>query len=387
MSKEERQKLIQEIETKRNSHLIVYIAGDRPNSVATIAQDVVREIYNLMLEVGPLDKKKIDIFLYSRGGDSTVPWQLVSMIREHVDEFNVIIPYRAHSAATMIALGADEIVMGAKGELSPIDVTISGGPHNPKDSDTKEKLPVSVEDVKGFFSLLDQFGKVPGERAIDGCLKLMDKVPPLILGNVHRTLEQTKLVAARLLGSRREPFDKEKNEKIAEKLSSEIFSHMHMISRKEATEEIGLTQVKPAGALEQTLWHLLSLYEKELKIYEPFLPEDELENSDVEEKLFPNHKLIYLETIKRTRVFKLDVKMKKVRQYPAQINFNPQIQLPPLQIPPQLATNQQALIDFIQNWLQGGLPGILNACLDSFKKDFPVIGYDRKHLNKKWVDE
>ncbi len=386
MSKERRLELIKKIEKKRDSYLLAYITSDRPNASAAIAPDIVREMYNLFLELFPLEKKRLDLFLYSRGGDSSVPWQIVSMIRELFEEFNVIIPYKAHSAATMIALGADEIIMGTKGELSPIDVTISG-PYNPKDPDTKERLPVSVEDVKGFFSLLKDYGEVPKERATDGSLKLTDHVHPLALGIVYRTLEQTTLVTERLLKSRKEPFDKEINEKIAKTLSAEIFSHMHSISRTEAIKEIGLKQIKEAGDLEPAIWELLTLYEHELKINDPFYPEDIMEKSDDEEMVFPDHKLVYLETMKRTRVFKLDRKMKKIRQRPPNMQFNPQIQIPSIQIPPHLQGDQKTILDFINKWLQGSLPGIINACFDKFKKDFPITAYNRQNLNQKWVNE
>lgn len=35
--------------------------------------------------------------------------------------FAVLVPYKAACAATMIAIGADKIVMGRKGELGPLD--------------------------------------------------------------------------------------------------------------------------------------------------------------------------------------------------------------------------------------------------------------------------
>jgi len=105
------------------------------------------------------------------------------------------------------------------------------------------------------------------------------------------------------------------------------------------------------------------------------------------ENIFKDHKLIYLETEKRTRVFKLDVKMRKNRQYPPNMQFNPQIQLPPIQIPQQFQSNMQDIMKFIQQWVQTNLPGIINASFDSFKKDFPIIGYERQHINKKWLDE
>jgi ClpP class serine protease len=64
---------------------------------------------------------RIDLFLYSRGGAIEVPWRMITMLREHCNHLSVLIPYRALSAATLIALGCDEIVMGGKAELGPID--------------------------------------------------------------------------------------------------------------------------------------------------------------------------------------------------------------------------------------------------------------------------
>lgn len=69
------------------------------------------------------------------------------MFREYSQKgsFSVLIPYRAHSAATVIALGADEIVMTKKAELGPIDITIGSGPYNPTEKDTH---------IRGYLSQL-----------------------------------------------------------------------------------------------------------------------------------------------------------------------------------------------------------------------------------------
>jgi len=97
--------------------------------------------------------KNIDLFLYSAGGDTMVPWRLVSMIREYCDKFSVLVPYKAHSSATMIALGADEIVMSNLSELSPIDPS-TANVFNPLDpTNPQNRIPISVEDVMAYFDL------------------------------------------------------------------------------------------------------------------------------------------------------------------------------------------------------------------------------------------
>ena len=160
MSRESRKKLIADIERKRGSKVIAYVTSDRHGHRAMIMGDVVSLLHEHILALEQAEDAKLDLFLYSRGGQSDVPWMIVSMFRECSREgsFSVLIPYRAHSAATVIAMGADEIVMTRKAELGPIDITIQGGPYNPKDEDSKQRLPVSVEDVMGYFSLMDRVG-------------------------------------------------------------------------------------------------------------------------------------------------------------------------------------------------------------------------------------
>src|SRR3990167_8696717 len=102
----DRKQLIRKIEELRESRVITYLTSDRQGAPgvpsAKIAMDIVPVISKQLGAIGKT--KNIDLFLYSSGGDTMVPWRLVSMIREYCDKFSVIAPYKAHSAATMIAL-------------------------------------------------------------------------------------------------------------------------------------------------------------------------------------------------------------------------------------------------------------------------------------------
>ncbi len=229
-----------------------------------IAGDVVSIIHEHILELTEEERSKLDLFIYSRGGQSDVPWAIVSMFREYGQKgsFSVLIPYRAHSAATVIALGADEIVMTKKAELGPIDITMNSGPYNPTEKNSEQRLPISVEDVTGFFSLLEKVGCARPDEKMAGFNLLANKVHPLALGTVSRLLEQTKLVALRLLSTRAIPFSEEENHEIVRRLSSEVYSHSHTISRTEAVKYIGLKQVKSAEEdnISDELWSLFKEY-------------------------------------------------------------------------------------------------------------------------------
>jgi ClpP class serine protease len=98
-----------------------------------MAMDSVRRIYDHLVPLRRAAQPiKIDLFLYSNGGDGIVPWRLVTLIREYADEFSVLVPFRAFSAATLTALGADHIVMHPMGMLGPTDATVTN-PFNPPD--------------------------------------------------------------------------------------------------------------------------------------------------------------------------------------------------------------------------------------------------------------
>ena len=76
----DRQQLIQQIEVLRQSRIITYLTSDRQGSFnARIAMDVIPFISKQLQTFGKT--QNIDLFLYSTGGDTMVPWRLVSMYR------------------------------------------------------------------------------------------------------------------------------------------------------------------------------------------------------------------------------------------------------------------------------------------------------------------
>ncbi len=66
--------------------------------------------------------ENLDLMLNSPGGSGEMAEKVIEMCRAHCrHEFRVVVPNFAKSAATMIALGADVILMGYLSELGPID--------------------------------------------------------------------------------------------------------------------------------------------------------------------------------------------------------------------------------------------------------------------------
>ena len=67
----------------------------------------------------------IDLIIHSPGGTAEAAEAIVEYLRGRFPGLRVIVPVAAMSAATMMAMAADEIVMGAHSQLGPIDPQIT----------------------------------------------------------------------------------------------------------------------------------------------------------------------------------------------------------------------------------------------------------------------
>lgn len=115
---------IDRIQSLLDAKVLVYFLADAPVGGARIGEDAPRVIYDHLRRLGY--QKRLAVYLYSVGGVMGTPWKLVTMLREFTGELEVLVPYKAYSAATMIAIGCDKIRMTRKGELGPIDPAFQG---------------------------------------------------------------------------------------------------------------------------------------------------------------------------------------------------------------------------------------------------------------------
>lgn len=268
MSRIDRVKLITEIENLRNSRVICYITGDRLGLETRIGMDVFPLFYDLLNRVSFVEQ--LDLFLYSSGGITMSGWGLVNLLREFCNKLAVLVPFKAHSTATLIALGTDEVIMGKLGQLSPVDPSVQS-PFNPQIQD--KFLPVSVEDVAGFFDLARKEAKLNKEESMITVLdKLASDVRPMALGNIYRAREQIGMLARRLLNFHMKDKDEKVKDSIVSVLTKERYSHDYLISRKEA-REIGLNVIDPPDKLEKVMWSLFMKYANTIELFAPYSQE------------------------------------------------------------------------------------------------------------------
>jgi hypothetical protein len=206
-------------------------------------------------------------------------WPTASLIREFDPDFEVLIPFRCHSGGTLLALGAKKVFMTPLAELSPIDPS-TGNQFNPIDpAEPRNRLAISVEDVQAYRSfILDQLrpdanegeSACPGSDLLRPFLeRLTDSVHPLALGNVHRVHQQIKQLARKLLELH--PINGRDLKSVIEALTTQFYSHLHMINRHEAREILGEGHVGFASdTLARLLDELLRTYEDDFNLRRPF---------------------------------------------------------------------------------------------------------------------
>lgn len=326
----DKKSLIQQIEKMRKSRVITYLTSDRTGPVnARVAMDIIPVISKQLQTIGKTTN--IDLFLYSTGGDTMVPWRLVSMIREYCGKFSVLVPYKAHSAATMIALGADEIVMSNLSEISPIDPSTTSV-FNPQDpQNPQNKIPISVEDVMAYFDLAkNKFGIKNDEQLVLIFNKFVESNPqihPLALGNVNRTHNLIRIIAKRLLKSQKTPIKEDEIEKIVDYFTEKLYSHQYLIGRKEAKDDLGLKTVQYAeSALSKVMTDLYEEYKKEMDLGALWNPESELEGNAMQNK--KDYKIAYIESSQLSNYYELSIEYKK-----QQVNMVQQTPQGPIQVP------------------------------------------------------
>ena len=273
---EARRAQLQRLENARGNKVVTYITGDRRGAETRIGMDVFPAFYEVLTGIGRV--KKIDILRYSTGGLTMAAWGLANLIREFCDHFCVLIPFKAHSTATLLALGATEIVMGRMGQLSPVDPSITG-PFNPTgpipvNPSVKQTLPLSVEDALAYFKLAQEEAKIVDKAGmVEVFRKLSDTVQPMALGSVYRAKEQIKLLARKLLGFHMdERADKSKIDAIINNLTRELFSHDYLISRREAKRSLKLRVVEAKDDLEEIMWAAFSAYADAIEMHVPYHP-------------------------------------------------------------------------------------------------------------------
>jgi hypothetical protein len=120
-----RRRYLKALNQRTGRAVIVYATGwlePRPIEGQALALSIqLGDVQGFMEAVSNVKEREVDLFLHSPGGLAEAAESIVEYLRTRFDHIRVVVPVAAMSAATMIALSSDEILMGAHSQLGPID--------------------------------------------------------------------------------------------------------------------------------------------------------------------------------------------------------------------------------------------------------------------------
>lgn len=280
----DRVKLYKQLEASRGSKVLAYVTGDRPGLETQMHQEVLDFFVHHLDLIG--DVEKISLYLYTRGGQTLAAWSIANLVRQYCRTLEIIVPSKAHSAGTLLCLGAELVVMTRQATLGPIDPSVNSplGPMIPG-APPEARVPVSVEEVNGFIELAVQTG-VTGSSDLAAVLsQLSAHVHPLVLGNAFRSRTQIRMLGRRLLNTHLE--DESQVEKVLSFLCSESGSHDYTIYAPEAGEYLGLNIETPDSDLYKVIKAIYDDIAGELQLNERYDVGIYLGTADFREYEFP----------------------------------------------------------------------------------------------------
>lgn len=151
-----RRKYLKRLTEHTERPVVVYASGWLEGRPWSDPESVIvsnRDVMGFMEALNGVTKGPLDLILHSPGGSPDAAQAIMSYLRDQgYGPIRAIVPLAAMSAATMMALSCDEILMGTHSQIGPIDpqLTIST-PEGPRSSPAQ--------------AILDQFEQAKSECA------------------------------------------------------------------------------------------------------------------------------------------------------------------------------------------------------------------------------
>ena len=224
---DETQSIIAAIEKQIGRKLLVYWTSDR----GSVCDNDVVALYEIFKHIGR--SEDIALFIKSNGGDVEASLRLVNLMREYNTRVHALVPLESASAATMIALGADEISMGPLAHLTAIDSSLVHD-MSPIDERNNRRVSVSQDELARIVSLWNANSK---EHHGNPYTDIFQYIHPLVVGAIDRSSSLSIKICKEILSFHIK--DEAECDRISKLLNSDYPSHSYPITTREA-QRIGL---------------------------------------------------------------------------------------------------------------------------------------------------
>ena len=241
------QAVITQLAQRLGGPLITYWNNPR----GSVCHSDVVALYDVLGRLGTHDT--IHLFIKSDGGSGQVSLRVVNLLRQHCRRLVALVPLECASAATMIAIGADRILMGPTAYLTAVDTSLNHA-LSPVDRDN-DRVSVSLDELNRVIRL---WREQQGDRTdTNPYQSLFQYVHPLVIGAVDRAESLSIMLCRELLAYH--IADEVRVERIASTLNSKYPSHSYPIMLDEALK-IGLPAERMPADVNTLLLQLNAYY-------------------------------------------------------------------------------------------------------------------------------
>lgn len=195
-------------------------------------------------------------FLYvkSAGGEGMAALRLVHLLRHRIKRLVILAPQECESAATMLALGGDEIWMSPLSQLSAVDTSLTH-PLSPIDH-FNNKVSVSMDELQRVIRLWQE-ARSDDDGKSNPYADIYKYIHPLVLGAVDRSSSLSIKLCQEILSYHMT--DKQKIEGVSRALNSDYPAHAYPITIREA-RRLGLNVSEIPAEIQDLLNQLNNLY-------------------------------------------------------------------------------------------------------------------------------
>jgi hypothetical protein len=246
---EKTQTILQGLQNRIKSPLIAFWTS----SGGSICHDDVIVFSHLLADMPKT--KTLTLFLKSQGGNPEAALRLVHLLRNQFEKIILLAPFECASAATMIALGANEIHMGTTSFLTAVDTSLK---HDLSPVDHNNYLvSVSQDEVSRILRLWK--AQASDQNPFPEVYKYLH---PLVIGALDRSSSLSIRICEELLSYHMN--DTKKIRRISRELNSQYPSHSYPITAREAIR-LGLNIKRLQPEIETALRDLNFTYSQMAK--------------------------------------------------------------------------------------------------------------------------
>lgn len=203
---------------------------------------------------GESGDRSLHVLLRSPGGDGEQAVRAIRVLQSRCSKLVLVVPDIAKSAATVLALGADEIMLGPASDLGPVDPQMSVG----------GRRFVAAKDIVAAVEQAEI--AVAGNRSLTPLwASLLEEVSALDVQAAKSELKRTGSLIRQALGYRSDPLDEEQTEQLVGALllalQEEPTTHGASLGPTEL-QRLGLPVIEadPNSWEWQCIWRLWALY-------------------------------------------------------------------------------------------------------------------------------